>query len=488
MAQVHPSRMALVPQSSSYDDRYNQRPSPSSRDRNERDSRKEEEGRGSRRHRSRSRSPPTRRSRSPRRSEANRDRQYDSPSRRDGGRSSPRAVYPPRRPERSNSPSPRKEKHGGRERERSRSGERRRESPSYEAYRERQASGDQAYHLGEEERPHNNWSRNRQQDENGYNVSNPQGNASWQRNPRGGGDFFEERRKRRDAMTINIWPPSPREPVRSLSPDTKGRKDRNKHRSKRRDRSRDGKTRDDDRKRRKRRRSPSTASSSSMTDSSEEERRRSRKKSKREDSYERRSRSRDRRERPSGPRQSRSPSRSVELARVENVEDDEDEWVEKDAGATTMAPPPVPVNTFASPGDSQSEEDMDDEEVGPMPLQKTKERVDEREYGGALLRGEGSAMAAFVQDNARIPRRGEIGLTSDQIASFEDVGYVMSGSRHRRMNAVRIRKENQVISAEEKRSILRLQKEENRRREELLKAEFKELVEEQLGNIGAAKK
>ncbi|KAG8808726.1 hypothetical protein FRC17_003808 [Serendipita sp. 399] len=354
--------------------------------------------------------------------------------------------------------------------------------------REVEKGGERAYHLGEE-RPHNNWSRNRQQDENGYNASNPQGNASWQRNPRGGGDFFEERRKRRDTMTINIWPPSPREPVRSLSPDTKGRKDRNKHRSKRRDRSRDGKTRDDDRKRRKRRRSPSTTSSSSMTDSSEEERRRSRKKSKRRDaSYERRSRSRDRHERPSGPRQSRSLSRSVEPARVEKDDDDDDEWVEKDTGAITMAPPPVPVKASASPGDSQSEEDMDDEEVGPMPLQKTKERVDEREYGGALLRGEGSAMAAFVQDNARIPRRGEIGLTSDQIASFEDVGYVMSGSRHRRMNAVRIRKENQVISAEEKRSILRLQKEENRRREELLKAEFKELVEEQLGNIGAAKK
>lgn len=48
------------------------------------------------------------------------------------------------------------------------------------------------------------------------------------------------------------------------------------------------------------------------------------------------------------------------------------------------------------------------------------------------------------------------GLTSDQIAAYENVGYVMSGSRHRRMNAVRMRKENQVISAEEKRSILKV--------------------------------
>ena len=48
----------------------------------------------------------------------------------------------------------------------------------------------------------------------------------------------------------------------------------------------------------------------------------------------------------------------------------------------------------------------------------------ERMYGGALLAGEGSAMAAYVQEGKRIPRRGEIGLTSDQISSFEDVGYV----------------------------------------------------------------
>lgn len=91
-------------------------------------------------------------------------------------------------------------------------------------------------------------------------------------------------------------------------------------------------------------------------------------------------------------------------------------------------------------------------------------------------------MAAFLAEdtNARIPRRGEIGLTSDEIAMYEAVGYVMSGSRHRRMNAVRMRKENQVISAEEKRGILKLQREERERREEVLREEFKELVDERL--------
>lgn len=39
-------------------------------------------------------------------------------------------------------------------------------------------------------------------------------------------------------------------------------------------------------------------------------------------------------------------------------------------------------------------------------------------------------MAAYVESGQRIPRRGEIGLTSNEIEVFEDAGYVMSGSRY----------------------------------------------------------
>ncbi|KAM0756594.1 DUF926-domain-containing protein, partial [Meredithblackwellia eburnea MCA 4105] len=101
-------------------------------------------------------------------------------------------------------------------------------------------------------------------------------------------------------------------------------------------------------------------------------------------------------------------------------------------------------------------------------------------YGGALRPGEGSAMAAFVESGERIPRRGEIGLESEQIEKFESMGYVMSGSRHRRMNAVRVRKENQVISAEEKRGILKMQAEEKAKRENQIVASFKEIVDQRL--------
>ncbi|KZT22595.1 DUF926-domain-containing protein [Neolentinus lepideus HHB14362 ss-1] len=143
---------------------------------------------------------------------------------------------------------------------------------------------------------------------------------------------------------------------------------------------------------------------------------------------------------------------------------------------------PPPSTTGKAPAHAES--DDSDYEVGPQPVYKPSgsRKVDERQYGGALLRGEGSAMAAFLQDgtDVRIPRRGEIGLTSDEIARFEAVGYVMSGSRHKRMNAVRMRKENQVISAEEKRGILKLQKEERERREAILREEFSQLVEDRL--------
>nr|XP_058924769.1 NF-kappa-B-activating protein-like [Kogia breviceps] len=97
-------------------------------------------------------------------------------------------------------------------------------------------------------------------------------------------------------------------------------------------------------------------------------------------------------------------------------------------------------------------------------------------YGHALLPGEGAAMAEYVKAGKRIPRRGEIGLTSEEIASFECSGYVMSGSRHRRMEAVRLRKENQIYSADEKRALASFNQEERRERENKILASFQEMV------------
>lgn len=85
-------------------------------------------------------------------------------------------------------------------------------------------------------------------------------------------------------------------------------------------------------------------------------------------------------------------------------------------------------------------------------------------------------MAEFVQSGKRIPRRGEVGLTAEQIESYESLGYVMSGSRHRRMNSVRIRKENQVYSAEEQRALAMFNLEEKINKEQQTIAELQDLL------------
>ena len=97
-------------------------------------------------------------------------------------------------------------------------------------------------------------------------------------------------------------------------------------------------------------------------------------------------------------------------------------------------------------------------------------------FGHALLPGEGEAMAAYVEAGKRIPRRGEIGLTSDEISFFEDTGFVMSGSRHRRMEAVRLRKENQIYNADDRRALAMFNREERAKRENQILSDLRSMV------------
>ncbi|KAF8134529.1 DUF926-domain-containing protein [Boletus edulis] len=253
----------------------------------------------------------------------------------------------------------------------------------------------------------------------------------------------------RDSSTLNIWPSSPKAPARALSPE-RGSSRRKKSKRDRSVTPTDSSDSESERRRRERK---------ARKRARKEKERSERKERRRDDESEEeapRERYRDRRStsksRPRSPSPSPTPSSPCRSG-------DEGEWVEKPSNSSM--PPPA---TIPSHGKRQ---------LGPQPLVKatTSKKVDERAYGGALLRGEGSAMAAFLQDDpqSRIPRRGEIGLTSDEIAQFESVGYVMSGSRHKRMNAC------SVISAEEKRGILKLQREERERREAILREEFGEL-------------
>nr|CAH7713219.1 unnamed protein product [Callosobruchus chinensis] len=146
----------------------------------------------------------------------------------------------------------------------------------------------------------------------------------------------------------------------------------------------------------------------------------------------------------------------------------EEEWVEKTS----------PEEILSNKDASKSTDSDSDKDIGPLP--KSHGTLTHREMGGALLPGEGAAMAAYVAEGKRIPRRGEIGLTSDEIETFESVGYVMSGSRHRRMEAVRIRKENQIYSADEKRALATFSKEERQKRENLILGQFREMISSKL--------
>ncbi|KAK7473171.1 hypothetical protein VKT23_001270 [Stygiomarasmius scandens] len=470
MATVHPSRMALVPPDSSFSSQNRSRndrsPSPRRprrsptppRDRNGRDRDRggdRDGGRGEHRERDRDRG-----------RERDRDRHRDDDRDYDRGKDG------------------RRDRNSSRERDRDRNGRdaNRRASPEYDDYKRPQPSEDSGAPW---RRPENMYPNRRDRDL-------PPHNDGGHRDRRGGesgGDFLESRRMQRESATVDIWPRSPKAPARSLSPPG-GHRSSKKSKRRRSDSPSDTDSSDEERRRRERKeRKRRKAKEKEERREKKRSRRQSRSRSRSYDDYsedDRRESRRKRQSRTRSPDRRRSPSRTRSPLPNDN---DEDQWVVKSpTGAVSMLPPPVPARNELS---SRDQDDSDDE-LGPQPvirISNSSKRIDERAYGGQLLRGEGSAMAAFLQEGteSRIPRRGEIGLTSDEIAQYENVGYVMSGSRHRRMNAVRMRKENQVISAEEKRGILKLQKEERARREAILREEFSELVQESLKQAGPPK-
>ena len=74
-------------------------------------------------------------------------------------------------------------------------------------------------------------------------------------------------------------------------------------------------------------------------------------------------------------------------------------------------------------------------------------------------------------------------FTSDEISKYEDEGWVMSGSRHRCMEAVRLCKENQIYFAEEKRALAMLSIEERQKRENKILGQFQDLVHDKLKKV-----
>jgi hypothetical protein len=134
---------------------------------------------------------------------------------------------------------------------------------------------------------------------------------------------------------------------------------------------------------------------------------------------------------------------------------------------------------------SNDQSNDSDDEFGPRPMAQLSDLGDDKvNYGGGLLAGEGAALAAYVKQDIRIPRRGEIGISAERIEALEAEGYVMSGSRHARMNAVRLRKENQVYSAEEKRALALISMEEKIQHDNKIIGEYKQMLQQKLKESG----
>jgi predicted RNA-binding protein with RPS1 domain len=241
-------------------------------------------------------------------------------------------------------------------------------------------------------------------------------------------------------------------------------------------------------------RSASTSTSTASSSSESSRRYRSRKKRRRRSTH--RSSHRKRRRKRYSSSSSSSDETSSQSSSSEENESDNDKSIEGEQAERNQDNIQVDSGPMASQDDIRDATDFkaavqgkrdldsdDDDDVGPQPLPMSNAALasgsgSAAHYGKALLPGEGQALAQYVQQNQRIPRRGEIGYSSTEIEKYEQSGFVMSGSRHARMNAVRLRKENQVYSAEEKRALALITMEEQKQKEAGLMEDFRKMLQE----------
>ena len=119
--------------------------------------------------------------------------------------------------------------------------------------------------------------------------------------------------------------------------------------------------------------------------------------------------------------------------------------------------------------------EIEDQSFGPQPIIVELDKKEEKRFyaGTSINRDEAQKYAHYVQQGKRIPRRGEVGLTSQEIDKYESLGYVMSGLRHKKMTMARLKKEQQVYTAEEKRALAIYNLEEQLRKERNIINEMK---------------
>ena len=221
-------------------------------------------------------------------------------------------------------------------------------------------------------------------------------------------------------------------------------------------------------------------SSSSSSDSDAKKRRKKKKHKKKKEKREKKSKTKAKRSK-KDKKTHKEKAKAVTFSAENEIESVQDEVLPPVVGSIEEN---LGEESFAFVKRKPTQEDEDEREAGPMrpvAAEQVVGTLEERDYGGALRPGEGTAMAQYAAEGKRIPRRGEVGLKAEEIEQFESQGFVMSGSRHKRMNAVRIRKENQVYSAEEKRALAMFNFEERQQRENTILAEFKSMMASKLG-------
>uniref|UniRef100_A0A7S0ZLF9 NF-kappa-B-activating protein C-terminal domain-containing protein n=1 Tax=Timspurckia oligopyrenoides TaxID=708627 RepID=A0A7S0ZLF9_9RHOD len=289
-------------------------------------------------------------------------------------------------------------------------------------------------------------------------------------------DAARRRQIREDGLVADIWATSPSEPDSIPSAHQKRRhKSRSKHKSSHRKHH----SKSYKRKSRSSKYSSSDSSPSFTSESSESEDHRKRRK--------RSSKKRKHRYSESSYSDSESMSENSDVAREKQYHsrDKVDAFVETREGNHEKAKDKT-VDIERERKNTSSVEGAKDSAVKNVksigPSKPASLNIRAESYGMNLRPGEGSAIAAYVQEGKRIPRRGEIGLRSEEIESYENAGYVMSGSRNRRMEAVRVRKESQVYSAEERAALARFNYEDKEAREKRTLAQFRKLVQSKSHN------
>ncbi|CAG5113535.1 Oidioi.mRNA.OKI2018_I69.chr2.g7633.t1.cds [Oikopleura dioica] len=141
----------------------------------------------------------------------------------------------------------------------------------------------------------------------------------------------------------------------------------------------------------------------------------------------------------------------------------EDMWVENTGPSTDLVPIKKPrVESSLS--------------IGPELPEAIKAAFETNMATKQAKPGQGVQLAEIIDEQSRIPRRGEVGHSEADIDHYENAGYIMSGNRHRRMEAVRLKKESQIYSVEEKRALQIYTRQERENKETAVIQQFKDMV------------